>query len=190
VFLPIFAAILSGIAYAIYLPLVYDGGSVPNPASWTVWAFLATLNAISFWKSSQSKLATAQFFTGSVGCLAVWIFALAKGKFTPLDPMAWIILGLCLAACLVWWITREATYASIIVGITLTISFIPTISGVWRNGHLENTLPWYLWTAGFILTTIYVARKKEGRNKPGWRLLFVVPVVCVVCHSIVAFLAN
>lgn len=91
-FLSIAAAVLSGVAYAVYLYQVYAGGSVPNPASWTVWAFLAGLNAITFWRGSKDGLATAQFFIGAVGCFGVWAFALGMGKFAPLDLMAWIVL--------------------------------------------------------------------------------------------------
>ena len=71
VFLSILAAVFHGMAYAIYLHQVFSGGSIPNPASWTIWAFLSTLNAVTFWKGSRDGLATAQFFTGSVACFAV-----------------------------------------------------------------------------------------------------------------------
>jgi hypothetical protein len=188
VFLSIFAAVLSGIAYAIYLPLVYGGGSIPNPASWTVWAFLAGLNAITFWKGSHDGLATAQFFTGSAGCVAVWGLALSMGKFAPLDAMAWTVLILCLAACLVWWMTRNAVYANLVVGGTLFLSFIPTIVSVWQNGKIEHSLPWYLWTAAFLITSINVFRRTD-RTQPRWWFLMVVPIFGTILHGAVALSA-
>jgi hypothetical protein len=183
------AAVFSGIAYVIYLPQVYGGGSVPNPASWTVWAFLAGLNAITFWKGSRDSMATAQFFTGSAGCFAVWVFALSMGKFAPLDAMAWTILALCLTACLVWWITRNAVYANLVVGGTLLVSFIPTIISVWQNGKTEQPFPWYLWTVAFGITSINVFRRTD-RTKHRWWFLLVVPIIGVACHGIVALSAG
>ena len=100
VFLSILAAVFHGVAYAIYLNQVYGGGSIPNPASWTIWAFLSILNALTFWKGTRDPLATAQFFTGSVACFVVWVFALSAGKFAPLDAMAWVVLLLCILSCL------------------------------------------------------------------------------------------
>lgn len=64
--LSILAAVFHGIAYAIYLTQVYGGGSIPNPASWTIWAFLSTLNAITFYKGSRDGLATAHFSRGQL----------------------------------------------------------------------------------------------------------------------------
>jgi len=188
VFLSILAAVLSGVAYAMYLYQVYAGGSMPNPASWTIWAFLAGLNAITFWKGSKDGLATAQFFTGAVGCFVVWAFALSVGKFAPLDLMAWIVLILCIAACLVWWKTRNAVYANLVVAATLAVSFIPTIMGVWQNGKIEQPIPWYLWTAAFAVTSVNVFRRTD-RTESRWWFLMVVPVLCIAAHGIVALSA-
>lgn len=71
--IPILAALFSVLAYAWYAFAIFGAGVVPNPASWTV-AFLASLNAISFWRGSRDALATAQFFAGSFGCFAIWVF--------------------------------------------------------------------------------------------------------------------
>lgn len=187
-FLSITAAVFSGCAYLIYLLQVSHGGSIPNPASWTIWAFLAGLNAITFWKGSRDSLATAQFFTGAVGCVSVWVFTLAKGKFTALDAIAWAVLILCVAACLVWWITRSAVYANLVLGGTLLVSFMPTIIGVWQNGKIEQSFPWYLWTAAFAITSVNVFRRTD-RTKPQWWFLMVVPILGVVLHGAVALSA-
>jgi len=188
-FLSVLAAVFSGIAYIIYLFQVSGGGSVPNPASWTIWAFLATLNAVTFWKGSRDRMATAQFFTGSAGCFAVWAFALGMGKFTQLDVMAWAVLILCVVACLVWWITRNAVYANLVIGGTLFVSFIPTIVGVWQNGKVEQTFVWYLWTAAFGITSVNVFRRAD-RTKSNWWFLMVVPIIGIVCHGAVALSAG
>ncbi len=184
-FLSILAAVLHGIAYVIYLHQIYDGGSIPNPASWTIWAFLSTLNALTFWKGSRDGLATAQFFTGSAACFIVWAFALGAGKFASLDVMAWTVLVLCFAACGIWYATKSAVYANLVVGGIFLMSSIPTIVGVWRNSNVEQPLPWYLWTIAYAVTSVNVY-KRTDRAKSQWWLLMAVPVFGVMVHGSVA----
>ena len=185
VFLSILAAVFHGVAYAIYLHQVFGGGSIPNPASWTIWAFLSILNAITFWKGSRDGLATAQFFTGSVACFVVWVFALGAGKFAPLDTMAWAVLVLSLLACAVWYFTRSAIYANLVVGGILLISSVPTIAGVWHNSNVEQSLPWWLWTTAFVITSVNVYRRTD-RTKSRWWFLMVVPIFGIAIHGAVA----
>jgi hypothetical protein len=186
--LSVLAAVIHVTAYAIYLRQIFGGGSIPNPASWTIWAGLSILNALTFWKGSRDALATAQFFTGSVACFIVWAFALGAGKFAPLDAMAWTVLVLCIAACAVWYLTN-AVYASIAVGVILLVSSVPTIAGVWRNGSIEQPLPWYMWTAAFAITAVNVFWRTD-RTKPRWWFLMVVPITGIVIHGVVAIGAG
>ncbi|MDO8494932.1 MAG: hypothetical protein Q7S32_00190 [bacterium] len=190
-FLSISAAILHGLAYAIYLHQVYGGTSVPNPASWTVWVLLSILNALTFWRGSKDALVTAQFFTGSVGCFAVWTYALSTGRFSSLDFMGWSVLVLCTLAGLVWWAKRNALYANLVIGATILFSSLPTIAGVLRNGHVEQALPWYLWTIAFLITSINVFQRRYESEKKGvcWQLLLVTPITGTVIHGIVALSA-
>lgn len=184
-FLSISAAVLHATAYAVYFVQVCGGTSVPNPASWTIWAFLSALNAITFWKGSKDALATSQFFVGMVANFSVWAYALWAGKFAPLDAISWTILVLCLIACLVWYTTRNAVYANVVVGGILLLSSIPTIIGVWQNSALERALPWYLWASAFAITSVNVPRRTD-RTKPRWWLLMVVPIVGIIIHGAVA----
>lgn len=188
-FLSILAAALHGFAYIIYLHQVYGGGSIPNPASWTIWAFLSTINALTFWRGSRDPLATAQFFTGSVACVTVWIFALSAGKFAPFDTMAWIVLLLCIAACAVWRVTNNAIYANLVVAGIVLVSAVPTVIGVWKDTGVEQALPWYLWTGAYVITSINVFRRAE-RARPQWQLLMVMPIVGIVIHVVVAIGAS
>ncbi len=186
--LSIVAAVLHGVAYVIYLSQVHHGGSVPNPASWTVWAFLAGLNAFSFWKASKDPIATAQFFTGSVACLVVWIYSMIAGRFSALDSVGFGVLYASAVACVVWWAT-EAIYANIVVATIMLISSIPTVQGVWQDGGVERALPWYLWTLAFTITSVNVMHRAD-KGQSRWWLLMVTPVSCVALHAAVAVAAK
>jgi hypothetical protein len=188
-FLSISAAVLSGLAYVIYLHQVYAGGSIPNPASWTVWAFTATLSAITFWRGSKDWLAATQFFTGSVACIVVWVFTLSFGKFSGLDVMSWVTIVVSFGACLVWYVTENAIYANLIIGGVEIASIIPTITGVVHNSHVEQALPWWLWAIAFAISSFNILRRID-RSKRNWRLLMVMPIGAAIVHGAVAFFAR
>lgn len=182
-FLSISAALLQGLAFIVYLRQVRFGSSVPNPASWTVWAFLATLNALTFWKASGDALATMQFFTGGVMCIAVFVYSLYAGKFAKLDTQAKVVLGIGLVACLVWWVLQDASYANIIVAFGFAVSSYPTIRGVWQNPQNEKSLPWFMWTVAFTLTLANVVTRWKGQY-----ISLIMPIECIVIHGVVTFL--
>jgi hypothetical protein len=184
VFLSILATVLSGLAYVSYLLQVYSGTSVPNPASWTVWAFLATLNAFSYWKASGDALASSQFFLGSGLCISVFGYSLVGGKFSKLGESEIVVLVFCLVITIVWLATESASYANFLVAVVTLYSAYPTIVGVKNSPSIEAPLPWIIWTIAFTVTTINVARRYNGR-----RISFLMPIVCVLIHGAVAGLA-
>lgn len=190
-FLSILAAVLHVLGYPIYLYQVYGGTSVPNPASWTIWALLAVLNALTFWRGSKDALVTLQFFSGSVASFSVWVYALSLGRFSPLGSTGWGVLVLCLLACVVWRATN-ALYANLVVAGILALSSLPTIEGVLRNGNVERALPWYFWTSASAITCINVFRRRHEGEKRGirWQFLLVTPTVLVIIHGIVALTAT
>lgn len=189
--LAVFAAVLHGIAYIIYLSQIHSGGSVPNPASWSVWAFSSTLNAFAYASARKDWTKSLQFFTGAVMCLVVFGYSLGAGRFSPLDPLGYWIAGLCIVACVVWKLTR-ASYASVMMGGILLISGYPTVLGVWRNPAMERPLPWLLWTVAFACTlaTVQIDREKIRLTEPRVWMVAVVPIGGILLHGVVAFLAR
>lgn len=183
-FLSITAALLQGLAFIIYLRQVRFGSSTPNPASWTVWAFLAVLNALTFWKASGDMLATMTFFTGGVMCTVVFVYSLFAGKFSKLDNVAKTSLIIGLVACFVWWKQQDASYANILVAFGFAVSSWPTLQGVWQDSRKEKSLPWFIWTAAFTLTLLNVILRWKGQS-----ISLLMPTECVIIHGVVATLA-
>jgi len=120
------AALLHGVAYVLYNVQAKLGHSSPNAASWSVWAFLATLNALSYREMSGDIVVTLQFFTGSVACILTFLYVFTIAKFSRLKPKEWDLFALGLLATLAWWKFRSATGANLIVLAAAFISFIPT----------------------------------------------------------------
>ncbi|MEK7659843.1 MAG: hypothetical protein AAB343_01430 [Patescibacteria group bacterium] len=96
------AALLHGVAYFLYNRQTKLGHSSPNASSWSIWVFLATLNALSYREMSGDAVATLQFFTGSVACILTFLYVLTIGKFSRLKPKEWGLFALGLLATLVW----------------------------------------------------------------------------------------
>jgi hypothetical protein len=189
-FFPFFASILYIAGYAAYIFQIHTGGSVPNPASWSVWVILSALNAVTFWKGVKNAPAAAQFFAGAAANLTVFAYALLAGHFSPLDGMGKAVLILCLLVPLVWKITGKATYGNLAMGIIFAISFIPTIQGVLENPKLEQALPWYLWTAAFFITILNGVRRRKEEHEVDWRLMLFVPAVMFFAHGAVAVVVS
>jgi hypothetical protein len=182
--LPVLAAIIHGVGFVKYNLQTKEGSSKPNFVSWFAWAFLATLNALTF-SAATSFVNALTTFVGSAGCIGTFIHALFTGKFKWPDWREWIELALCLAAIVVWRFYTP-TYANLVVLAAFVISFDPTARGVWKNPHLENkVMPWMLWTTAYGLTTVNTYLFQGGMS-----LNLVMPIVVTACHAIVPMLCT
>jgi hypothetical protein len=182
--LGLMAALLHGVAYVLYSVQTKIGKSSPNAASWSIWAFLATLNALSYHEMSGDLVASLQFFTGSVACILTFLYVLTIGKFSKLKPKEWGLFVLGLLATLVWWKFRSATGANLIVLVAFIISFIPTFEGVLRDPFKETSSSWILWTLAFLVTTTNVVLRD---SKP---IALLTPIVLLIAHSSIAILST
>ena len=170
-------ALLHGVAYALYNVQAKLGQSHPNAASWSVWVFLAALNALSYRAMSGDVVMALQFMTGSVACILTFLYVLTIGKFSKLKPKEWGLFALGLLATLVWWKFRSATGANMIVLVTFLISFIPTFEGVWRDPFRETPRSWMLWTLAFLVTTTNVVLRD------GKLVALITPIVLLIAHG-------
>lgn len=181
--LGITAALLHGTAYFLYNVQTKLGQSNPNAASWSIWAFLSTLNALTFGASSGDFVATLQFYTGSVACILTFLYVLGIGKFAWPKRKDWGMFAIGLVATIVWWLSRSASAGNLIVLIAFVISFQPTLEGVWIDPINEKPLAWFLWSLALIATcTNVVILGKFGS--------LLTPFVLLLLHAAVAFLSR
>lgn len=178
------AALLHGVAYILYNTQTKLGKSSPNAASWSVWAFLSVLNALSYREMSGDVIMALQFYIGSVACILTFLYVLTIGKFSKLKLKEWGLFALGLLATVVWWKFRSATAANMIVIVAFLISFIPTFEGVWRDPFKETPRPWTLWTLAFFATTTNVVLR-DGKF-----IAFLTPVVLFIAYGSIAILSR
>jgi len=176
--LPVSAALLHISGFVLYNVQTKLGKSDPNPASWFLWAFFATLNALSF-RAMNDTIAALQFFAGSVGCTATFLYVLVIGRFKWPTRREWVVLAVGLVSIFVWY-QFTATVANMILAGILLWSFEPTLRGVWENPMKEKATAWYLWAIAFLITAV-----NTYTYKGGWTLSMVLPVLGFLCHVVI-----
>lgn len=185
------SAILSGLAFILHLAVfvfyirqVARGKSRPNAATWAIWAFVASLNCLSFFFMSEDWVKALQPLAGSLACVGTFLFALLKGKLTRLNRLDKAVLGIGLLAALAWWVFRSAGFANSILQIAFTVSFVPTIRDVWQHPDRESPGPWLLWGTVYAILIAVVLMRWTGQPI---ELLY--PLISMVTHSSVGLVA-
>lgn len=184
IILGITAALLHGSGYLVYNIQTKLGKSEPRIITWLIWVFLTIINALSYNVMSGDFVATLQFFMGSVACIITFSYVVMIGKFKKPEKHDWLMFGLAMLAMTVWAIFRSATGANMIILLATTISFIPTLKGVWGNPFVETPPAWNLWTIAYVISTINLVL----RGCPA--VAFVGPVAMVFAHGAIAVLST
>jgi hypothetical protein len=175
---------LYALGYALYLRKILAGGIAPNMASWLLWTVLTVANCASYLALAGDPLKAAIPLTSSVACAAVFLVSLRVGRFAAPDPYDAASFAVGVLAALVWWRTRSAVAANLIMQGCLLVSFVPTWRGVLRDPAAEPSAPWLVWTASYPLTLAVLALRWRGHPVD-----LVYPLNCIVLHGGVGLLA-
>lgn len=181
------AALLHGYAYWLYCRQAKIGISRPKSASWSVWAFLATLNALSFTGMNGDLVIGLQFFMGSIACIITFTYMLFLGRLAWPRGRERLYFTLGLLASVTWWMFEDsagAIMANMIVLAAFLISFKPTFSAVRRDPFVETARPWVLWTIAFGITIANIVLRH------GERVTFIMPAVLLLAHGSIAFFSR
>lgn len=178
------AGAVYALGYVLYLRKTLAGGNRPNPASWFLWVFLTVLNCVSYLSLSGDAVKAVIPVVSSFFCLAIFLFALAKGRFTRIDAADGAALALGIVAAGAWWSLRSPVAANLLMQGCLAVSFVPTLRGVWRDPSVEKAAPWLAWSAGYVLTFCVIALRWRGQPQD-----LIYPVNCLFLHGGVGVLA-
>ena len=183
--LGISAALLHGVAYLLYARQTKLGQSSPKSASWGLWAFLVLINWLTFGVTIGNWIVALQFLTGSVACIAVFIYMWELGKLSWPTAKEWRLIALGILAVIIWWIFRNAAWANVIIFVALAISFIPIYEDLWENPRKEVPRSWILWTLAFLITAANVVVNWKGQP-----LSLIMPIGGAMLHGEVAYLSR
>ena len=182
------AAIMSGLAFLVYMYQTRENLSNPNAVSWFIWALTATIHAASYFGLSTDAKTPMVFYTGSVGCILTFLYALIWGHFEKPSAAEARVLAVSLLAVAVWWIFKSAEYATVILAGGFILSFGPTIAGVQSDPWKEKALPWYMWTVGFSIQLVVIILALYLQQETAWGLIS--PIVLAALHGWVAVLCR
>jgi len=178
------AALLHGTGYVLYNIQTKRGQSRPNIVSWSIWAFMAGLNAFSF--AEISSLAHAlQYMVGTFAATITFILSFWWGRFTWPSRKEIAVFFICVVAVFIWWSQKDAGLANLLGCTAFLISFQPTFMGVYRDPHKEKPLAWNVWSLAFAvnLTNNIVCWQGDAVS-------IINPALLLVCHWSIASLSR
>lgn len=183
VVLSLLAGCLHLIAVGIYNKQMLKGTSQPNTATWSLWAFLIVLNVSSYAVMSGDWVKSVLPAAGAFASVATFLFSLYKGKLSKLDRLDTFALGIGIVSGLAWWYYKSATFANLILQVSIVISFVPTYRGVLKDPRKERALPWYLWSTAYLVGMIVVFLRWQNQYED-----LVYPFLCFLLHAPVGLL--
>ncbi len=175
-------AIASGlvlmIAYVVYNWGMFAGRTNPNVATWSVWAAIVVLGTSSYTVASGDVWMAVIALANSIFCIATFVVVAVRGRFKGVDRADLTALGLGILAAVSWAVFRSAASANLIVQAAIIIGFVPTWRGLWRGLVVERPLPWWLWSAAYVLALVVVIMRWNGEWVP-----LVYPINCIWLHA-------
>lgn len=183
--LAIVAGLFYFFAYVDYNLKVIRGETIPNGATWLIWAVIAGISGASYlgmskdyWKSLIPLL--------NIGlCIGTLFVGIWKKRFKMPDIWDFVALAFGLSAAIVWATSGEAKYANIIVQAAIISGFVPTWRMVRRDPATEKPRPWWLWTIGYAASFAVVIMRWDGR----WQDL-AYPVLGIFLHASVPIIGT
>ncbi|MFA6603250.1 MAG: hypothetical protein WCT10_00235 [Patescibacteria group bacterium] len=150
-------------SYALYNRQMLTGASRPNTTTWLLWTFLAGLNAASYLIMSADWAKSVTPIAGAAACAVTLTLAASKGKLSRLSRFDGVILAIGSTAGLIWWVSRDAAWANLLLQVAFLISNIPTFRGVWRDPLTEKPLAWFGFGLAYIISLIVVVLRWQGQ---------------------------
>lgn len=137
-FASIIATGLTFYAFYPYIKTILEGTTKPHVFSWIIWS-LTTI--VVFFAQYQSKAGFGSWPTGISGLITCFIALLSYSKTRNLkaDVWDWAILLASLVSIPVWYWTSNPLYSVIILTLTDTLGFIPTLRKAYRKPEEENS---------------------------------------------------
>lgn len=156
---PEILALASGILLISgYLPYVYGvirRTTVPNRASWFIWALSTTVILFGV-RETGTHDAIWVPIADAVGCTLIFLFAIfyGTGGWSRTDKIS---LAVALASLAVWLFTGNALLALAMNLVNYVSGYAPTIRKAWHEPRSESLAAWSLFLGGVVINLAAVA---------------------------------
>lgn len=177
------AAVYIG-SFLLYNRQVIKGSSKPNTATWTLWAFMSTLNCASYFLLREGWEARVLPTASAIANARTFFIALHRGKFSRIAKWDIGIMMIAALAILYWVVFQKAGPTSLIIQVAITVSFIPLYKSVWKRPTTETWFPWITWAIAYAMMLAAVTVGWEDN----W-IQVVYPANMLVNHIAIAILS-
>lgn len=161
--LQITGSLLLVVVYFIYLKQTSKGESTPNPGTWITWFAIMGINTLTYFQVVHSDyFKSAIVFIGFLSIFAITSYSLIKGKFAKPKLIDIILFFISIIIAIFWRLTKNANVASLLLQLTLLVSFLPTAIGVMQERLKEKHWPWTLAGIAYLLQTISLLINYDG----------------------------
>jgi hypothetical protein len=145
----IISGVLSALCYVPYVKDILAGTTKPERASWLIWT---VLGSIAFFSQLAKGASASLWLTGvqMIGVTIIFLLSLkyGVGGLVKKDILALLAAGVGL---ILWWLTREAAIALLIVIFIDTIGAVLTVLKAYQHPESETLMTWLLaGIAGFF----------------------------------------
>lgn len=182
--LGVVSSLIYCIGYLCYNLGIFKGTTSANKATWGIWSSIAVVNMGSYIKATRDLWKSLIPILDLLLCALTLVIALVKGRNEGLDKWDKRALWVGCLSVIVWAIFKSATWANVVVQVSIAFALIPTWRAVWQKPEKENSLPWLLWSASYALAIVVVILRWSGKS-----IDLVYPINGLILHLSVPVLA-
>jgi hypothetical protein len=152
------AGLLALLGYVPYIATILLRKTVPNRATWFIWATLGGIVAMSYWASGASNtlwVAVSHFVGQSV--IALLSIRFGEGGWTSLDRLC--LFGT--AISLLSWLIFSSPLAALTISLIIDLlGAIPTLRKSFLEPEKEDLLTWGIFLTASTLNLLIVGQWK------------------------------
>lgn len=156
---PEFLGVISGMflisGYAPYIYEVIKKKTIPNRASWFIWALSTTIILFGVHETGTNEAIWVPV-ADALGCIGIFLLSLrlGVGGWSPTDRVS---LAICVASLIILFFTRDA-FVALLMNLGIYVSgYIPTIRKALKDPSSESMVAWSLFFIGVLLNLVTVA---------------------------------
>ncbi len=131
---------LSLVGYVPYIRDILRGKTKPHAFTWLVWTVVTFIIGFAQLAAGSGWGAVHNIVTGFI-CLIILFFAF-KNKDKDIKKVDIILFVFALLSLPLWFLTKNPTYAIVLITIIDLLAFMPTARKTW-NDHSSETLSSY-----------------------------------------------
>lgn len=155
-FLIILGSALNLMGTIYYMVSMSRGGAKPNRVTWFLWA-LAPLIGFSAALWEGARWSAIPILSAGLGPLFIFSYSFfVKSAYWKLTQLDYVCGALSLLALIVWFFTKNGSYAIFLMIITDGLAAVPTYIKAWKHPKTESDATFYGALLGSVAALLLV----------------------------------